>query len=83
MATPVLCPLECVRYGCPEPDFLEKNGAWLLSVIAGLCSCMGMTLTYFLKSRCREIACCGVQCTRDVVEIKTTDANVTSSKDRV
>jgi hypothetical protein len=75
-----LCPLTCVRAGCPQPDFLERNGAWLLTVIAGLSGCVGMILTYFLKSRCSKISGCGVQCVRDVVELNAESAEVTSSK---
>lgn len=75
----ILCPLECVRSGCPEPDFLERNGAWMLTVIAGFSGCVGMVLTYFLKSRCKEITCCGLHCVRDLVELKPTTADVSSS----
>ena len=29
----VSCPIECVK---DQPDFIERNGAWLLSVIASI-----------------------------------------------
>lgn len=64
-----MCPIECVRVGCPEPDFLERNGAWLLTVIGGLGTGVGMLLTYFLKSRCKHIECCGVVCDREVLDL--------------
>ena len=74
------CPIDCVRAACPEADFLERNGAWLLTVIAGLTGCFGMLLTYFLKSRCRKIQCCGSECARDVIDLKNSDIEITSSK---
>ena len=64
------CPIECVRSACPETDFLEKNGAWLLTVIGLGTACVGTLLTYFLKSRCRHLECCGVKMERDVIEIQ-------------
>jgi hypothetical protein len=75
-----LCPLACVRVGCQEADFLERNGAWLLTVIAGLSGCVGMVLTYFLKSRCRKISGCGMHCIRDTIDLTAESAEVTSSK---
>jgi len=81
MSAPVtLCPIECVRSACPDPDFIEKNGTWLLTVIAGFSGCMGMLLSYFLKSRCRTVKCCGVQLERDVISLKPSDIEITSSK---
>lgn len=74
-----LCPLDCVRIGCPEPDFLEKHGAWLLTMIAGISGGIGMLLTYFLKSRCSTIKCCGANCTREVIDLKPTSVEITSS----
>ncbi len=80
MGDSALCPIECVRVGCPEPDFVEKNGTWLLTVIAGFTGCFGMVLTYFLKSRCKQISCWGVNCIREVIDVKTEDIEITSSK---
>ena len=76
----VLCPVQCVRAACPDPDFIEKNGTWLLTVIAGISGCIGMVLTYFLKSRCKQIACCGIGCVRDPVSLKADSIEITSSK---
>ena len=75
------CPIECVRSACPDPDFLEKHSSWLLTVIAGASACVATILTYFLKSRCKHIECCGVKLDRDVVEIEDFDKiSVTSAK---
>ena len=72
----ITCPIECVRTGCPEPDFIEKNGAFLLSMIGIIGGGGGMLLTYFLKSRCRHIRCCGFECTREVVALDPKDIHI-------
>jgi len=28
----IVCPVECVGVGCDQPDFIERNGAWLLTI---------------------------------------------------
>ena len=53
-----------------DPDFIERNGAWLLSVIGVLATCASGMLAYFLRSRCRRIRCCGVECERDVLNLE-------------
>ena len=73
----VECPIECVRGACPDgPDFLEKNGAFLLTVIASASACLALTFTYFLKSRCKNIQTPCVSCQRDVVELDAKDVEV-------
>lgn len=82
----VECPIECVRSACPDPDFVEKNGAWLLTVIGVFATCIGTVFAYLLKSRCKTIKCCGVACDRDVVALSpksievVTDKNPTENK---
>ena len=51
------------------PDFIERNGAWLLSVLGVLSACVSGMLAYFLRSRCKKIKCCGCECERDVLAI--------------
>ena len=63
-----------------EPDFIERNGAWLLSVLGIVSACCTSVLVYFLKSRCRTIKCCGVECERDVLEVSS--ASLDSRGDR-
>ena len=58
-----------------EPDFVERNGAWLLSVLGVVSACVGGVLTYFLKSRCSRIRCCGVECERDVLDLERIPAS--------
>ena len=78
----VTCPIECVGIGCPQPDFIERNGAWLLTVLGVLMGCFGGLLTYFLKSRCHKISCCGVVLDRQGVDLKPEDYTVsTTSKE--
>lgn len=54
-----------------DPDFVERNGAWLLSVFGLMSACTSAVLMYFLKSRCTRITCCGMECVRDVVDLNT------------
>lgn len=70
------CPLHCVNSGCPDPDFIERNGAWVLTVIGVGAACVGTVLTYFLKSRCRRIRCCGMECDRTPVSLEATDVEI-------
>lgn len=72
-----LCPIECLNVG--QPDFIEKHGTWLLTVVAGLSGCAGMMFTYLLKSRCSQIRCLGVSCVREVLALKPADVIITSS----
>jgi len=76
----VECPIACVRSACPDPDFIEKNGAWLLTVIGVFSACVGTVFTYFLKSRCKKISCCGVACDREVVALSPKRVEVVAEK---
>ena len=64
-----LTPDECIAYlqefkGTP-PDFIEKNGAWLLTVIGLVGGAGSALLLYFLKSRCKTIDCGCIHCVRE------------------
>ena len=48
-----------------DPDFLERNSAFLLSVFGILSGCLAGLTAYFLKSRCTKIKCFCVHCERD------------------
>ena len=59
-----------------EPDFLERNGTFLLTLFGMVGGCAGSILVYFLKSRCSEIKLCwgAVSCIRtplpaDMIEV--------------
>jgi hypothetical protein len=51
------------------PDFIERNGTWVLSMVGVLSACLGTIFAYFLRSRCKTIRCCGVVCERQPVEL--------------
>jgi len=71
------CPA-CNPCNCPDPDFIERNGTWLLGMSGILFTCIGGMLTFFLKSRCTRIQACGLMCERDVLAIDPKDASVTT-----
>ena len=71
----IQCPIECVGVGC-DKDFIERNGAWLLTVVGILTGCFGSLLTYFLKSRCNKIKCCGLELDRQVVALKPEELSI-------
>ena len=75
------CPIQCVRSACPDPDFIEKNGTWLLTAIAGVTGTLGVLLTYFLKSRCKKLQCCCIKVERDPVVITSDDLEADTSSD--
>jgi hypothetical protein len=59
-----------------EPDFLERNGTFLLTLFGMVGGCAGSMMVYFLKSRCSEIKLCWgcVNCVRqplpvDMIEV--------------
>lgn len=65
-----------------EPDFVERNGAFILSMLGIVMTCISGGMVYMLKSRCRTIRCCGVECERDVLDLNTvTDSNLLQSSD--
>ena len=81
----VLCPVECLTtskdVACPNPDFVEKNGTWLLSVIGVGTGVLASLLTFFLKSRCTQISCWGVSCVRDVPpQLESAEVKVVEEK---
>ena len=61
----------------PSPDFIMRNGGWLITVIGLFSACVGGVLTYFLKSRCSEIKCLGFSCKRQPVVLAPADVEVT------
>ena len=78
-----LTPEQCIEYLKTfkgEEDFIQKNGAWLLTVIASGSMCLGLCFTYFLKSRCKNIKTPCVSCQRDVLELEAQDMEVSVKK---
>ena len=52
------CDLRCINSGCPQPSFLQEHETFLLTIIASISGCLGLSFTYFLKSRCSKIKLC-------------------------
>ena len=48
-----------------DPDFLERNSAFLLSVFGILSACCAGMTAYLLKSRCTMIKCGCMSCERE------------------
>ena len=74
------CPLECVRSGCPQPDFLEKHNGFFITLIGSLSAMLGVVFTFCLRSRCKNIKTPCVSCDRDVIEIKKDDIEINNIK---
>ena len=53
-----------------DPDFIQRNGTFILSVLGLFGACCGGLSAYLLKSRCRNIKCCGMECERDVIPVR-------------
>ena len=66
----ISCPLECVKKGCPEPEWFEKHNGFLITLIGSLSALLGVVFAYCLKSRCRNISTPCISCDRDVIEVK-------------
>lgn len=74
----MLCPLECINHACPPPDFIERNGTWVLTLVGVGTSFVGALLAYFLRSRCKTVNCCCVKCEREVVQLESQSVEVTN-----
>lgn len=66
-----------------SPDFVERNGAWLLSVLGISMTCISGVLVCVLRSRCRTIKCCGLECERDVLDASHVPERETQSKEPI
>jgi len=73
-----VCPLACVRAGCPEPDWLEKHNGFLITLIGAISACMSVVFAYCIKSRCKNITTPCVSCDRDVVVLEPESITVSS-----
>jgi len=73
--TDIICPIECINQGCPQPDFLEKHNGFFITLIGSLSAMLGVVFTFCLRSRCKNIKTPCVSCDRDVIEIKKEEIN--------
>ena len=62
-----------------EPDFVERNGSWILTVVGIFSSCCAASFVYLLKSRCTKIKCFCVECDRAVLAMDPADVTVSSA----
>jgi hypothetical protein len=61
----IVCPLECVKSGCPsDPDFLEKHSTFVITMGGMISACIASIFAYFLKSRCSKIVTPCLSCDR-------------------
>lgn len=77
------CPIECVRSGCPSPDFLEKHDSFLITLIGSLSAVLGIVFTYFIKSRCKNIRTPCISCDRDVIEINRENIEINNNNNNI
>jgi hypothetical protein len=70
--TGIVCPIECLDRNliCDSPpDWLEKHSTFMITLLGVLGAGATVVLTYFLKSRCKKIKCCGLECDRTPIEL--------------
>ena len=52
------------------PDFLTKHADTVLVLVGILGGGLGALLTYFMRSRCTSIKCCGAGCVREPLTVQ-------------
>ena len=63
-----------------NPDFIERNGTWLLTMVTAVGACVSGLLVYMLKSRCTHIKCFCIECDRSVPETTSGDVEKNESE---
>jgi hypothetical protein len=59
-----------------SPDFIQRNGSFILTLVGVMSSCFAGMMVYALKSRCTRIRFCGcAECEREPVAL-TPDLSV-------
>jgi hypothetical protein len=74
--TPDECLLYLKEYKGERPDFIQNNGTWLLTVVGVTIGCFGTMFTYFLKSRCKKLKLCCLECDRTPVDLEAKDVTL-------
>ena len=80
----VVCPLNCMNRDiiCESPpDWLEKHSTFLLTFIGAVGGAISVLLAYCIKSRCKKIKCCGIECDRSPIDIEAKDIDVNIVKE--
>lgn len=57
-----------------DRDFVERNGAFLLTAAGIFSGCGGAIIWYLLRSRCTKISCCGASCEREPLSVVEMEA---------
>lgn len=70
----IVCPIECI-----EQDFLEKHSGFVITITGVISGFLGMLLSFFLKSRCKEISCWCIKCKRDVLDLTPSQINISTN----
>ena len=55
--------MECIWRESPA-SFLEKHEGWTITMVGFVGTGLGVLLSFFLRSRCTKIRCCGLSCDR-------------------
>lgn len=58
----ITCPVECLTYDAE--DWLTKHSTFTLTLVGSLSACIGVVMSYFLKSRCSKISIGCISCDR-------------------
>ena len=67
------CPIQCIKAGCDEKDWLVTHESFVLIITATISATLGVMFSYFLKSRCTRISFCGFSCDRTPVDLEAVD----------
>jgi hypothetical protein len=62
MSEEIVCPIGCLNYDAD--DWLTKHSTFTLTLIGSLSACLGVVMSYFLKSRCSKISIGCISCDR-------------------
>ena len=82
MSNTIVCPIECINRDliCESPaDFLEKHSTFVLTTLGVLSGGLTAILTYLLRSRCKKIKCCGLECDRTPIQLDETQIEITNN----
>ena len=63
-----------------QPDFIERNGTWVLSMVGVLSACLSGVFAYFLRSRCTTVKFCGIHCERRPIELNNEQVAVVEQR---
>ena len=58
----ITCPIGCLNYDAD--DWLTKHSTFALTLVGSLSACLGVVMSYFLKSRCSKISIGCISCDR-------------------